>query len=275
MAKNNAITVFLIYLALIFFAFLTAGPFYWMLKTSLEVSTNIFKYPPNLIPIPITFENYVGVWQVLELGRYYINTFIIVGIGTVLNLILALLAAYPLARIDFYGKKLSFFLILLPMMIPVQNTLIVNYITLKKMHLLNTYAGVIIPYSVSLFGIFLLRQAYIGIPKDLEDAARIDGAGEFYIWWRIMTPLISPTIATFAIFQIIGWWDAFLWPMIVLTSSNKYPLAVALVYLNSTFQTNFRYTAAGIILSILPVILIFLIAQKFIIRGLTEGSVKY
>ena len=263
------------YLLLILFAILTAGPFYWILKTSLEISKNVFKYPPDLIPFPITFENYSGVWKVLELGKYYINSIILAGIGTFLNVLFALMVAYPLARMEFYGKKLWLMLVLIPMMIPIQGTLIVNYLTLRKMHLLNTYFGVILPYSVNLFGIFLMRQAYITIPKDLEDAARIDGANEFYIWWKIMTPLVLPTTATLAIFQIITWWDSFLWPMIVLSDSNKYPLAVALVYLNSTFQTNFRYTAAGIVLSIIPIILIFLVAQRFIIKGLTEGSVKY
>ena len=272
---NDIVVKTVIYVVLFFFIFLTAGPFYWMTKTSLETSTNIFKYPPSLVPWPLTFENYVGVWKMLKLGTYYKNSFIIAGFGTLANVMFALMAAYPMARLDFYGKRLSLFLVLIPMMIPVQGTLIVNYLTLRKLHLLNTYAGVIIPQSVSLFGIFLMRQAYLGIPRDLEDAARIDGAGEFYIWWRIMTPLVTPTIATLAIFQVLTWWDQFLWPLIVLSSSEKYPLAVALVYLQGVFQTNFRYTVAGMVLAVIPVILLFLFMQRYIIRGITEGALKY
>ncbi|MDK2865662.1 MAG: putative chitobiose transport system permease protein [Thermotogota bacterium] len=264
-----------IYIILIFVGILTAGPFYWLVKTSLETSTNVFKYPPSFVPHPITLENYVGVWKVLELGRYYLNSIIIAGFGTFANVFLALLAAYPMARLDYWGKRISLLLVLIPMMIPVQGTLIVNYLTLRKLHLLNSFAGVIIPQSVSLFGIFLMRQAYLGIPRDLEDAARIDGAGEFYIWWKIMTPLVKPTVVTLALFQTLTWWDSFLWPLIVLSSPNKYPLSVALVYLNSTFQTNFRYTTAGMVLAVIPVILLFLFTQKYIISGITEGAVKY
>ncbi|WP_296907381.1 carbohydrate ABC transporter permease [Thermotoga sp.] len=262
------------YVVLSFFAALSFWPFYWIFKTSLEAGGNVYKYPPSLFPWPATFANYVGAWKTVQLGGYYLNTIIIAGIGTFLNVLFSLMVAYPLARIDFKGKRIVLFLILLPMMIPVQNTLIVNYLTLKKLGLLNTYMGVVLPQAVTIFGIFMLRQAYLSVPKSFEDAARIDGAGELYIWWRIITPLIKPDVATLTIFQIITWWDNFLWPLVVLSDSNKYPLAVALVYLNSTFQVNFRYTAAGIVLSILPVIILFLFAQRYIVNAIA-GGVKY
>ncbi len=260
---------------MIFFAIVTTFPYYWTFKTSLEISANVYKFPPNLFPHPITFKNYTVVWTQLGLFRYYLNSILLTIVGVVVNVFLSALAAYPLARFNFYGKKIVFYLVLLPLMLPFQGSLIVNYLTLKHMHLLNTYTGVILPLAVSAFGIFLFRQAYLGIPKDFEDAARIDGAGEFYIWFRIMTPLIAPTISAFAILQAITWWDIFLWPLIVLSDSNKYPLAVALMYLNSTFQTNFKYTAAGMILATLPLIIAFLFMQRFFIRGLTAGGVKY
>ncbi|ACM23941.1 MULTISPECIES: carbohydrate ABC transporter permease [Thermotoga] len=265
---------FLTYVILVFFALLSVWPFYWITKTSLEAGGNVYKYPPNLFPHPITFSNYVGAWKTVNLGGYYLNTLIIAGLGTFLNVLFSLMVAYPLARIDFKGKQFVLFLVLLPMMIPVQNTLIVNYLTLRKLGMLNTYLGVVLPQAVTIFGIFMMRQAYLNIPKSFEDAARIDGAGELYIWWRIITPLIKPDIATLVVFQVITWWDNFLWPLIVLSDSNKYPLAVALVYLNSTFQVNFRYTAAGIVLSILPVIILFLVAQRYIINAIA-GGVKY
>ncbi|MCD6239060.1 MAG: carbohydrate ABC transporter permease [Thermotoga sp.] len=270
--KTNYVSVMTL---MIFFAIITTFPYYWTLKTSLEVSSNVYKFPPDIIPNPATFKNYTVVWNQLGLVRYYLNSILLTSVGVVVNVFLAAMAAYPLARFNFYGKKIVFFLILLPLMLPFQGGLIVNYLTLRNMHLLNTYTGVILPLAVSAFGIFLFRQAYLGIPKDFEDAARIDGAGEFYIWLRIMTPLISPTISAFAILQAITWWDIFLWPLIVLSDSQKYPLAVALMYLNSTFQTNFKYTAAGMILATLPLIIAFLFMQRFFIKGLTAGGVKY
>jgi len=270
--KTNYVSIMTL---MIFFAIITTFPYYWTLKTSLEVSSNVYKFPPDIIPNPATFKNYTVVWNQLGLVRYYLNSILLTSVGVVVNVFLAAMAAYPLARFNFYGKKIVFFLILLPLMLPFQGGLIVNYLTLRNMHLLNTYTGVILPLAVSAFGIFLFRQAYLGIPKDFEDAARIDGAGEFYIWLRIMTPLISPTISAFAILQAITWWDIFLWPLIVLSDSQKYPLAVALMYLNSTFQTNFKYTAAGMILATLPLIIAFLFMQRFFIKGLTAGGVKY
>lgn len=263
-----------IYVFLVTLSIFTVWPFYWIAKTSLEVGKNVYKYPPDLIPHPVSIENYTGAWRTLNLGRYYLNSIIIASAGTFVNVLLSLMAAYPLARMEFKGKKILFFLILLPMLVPVQGTIIVNYITLKKLHLLNTYSGLIISQAVTIFGIFLMRQAYLGIPKSFEDAARVDGAGELYIWWKIMTPLVKPTIATLATFQVITWWDNFLWPMIVFSDSNKYPLSVALVYLNSTFQVNFRYTAAGIVLAILPMIILFLFMQKYIVNAIA-GGVKY
>lgn len=264
----------LTYVVLVLFSILSVWPFYWIAKTSFEAGGNVYRYPPSLIPYPATFSNYVGAWKTVKLGNYYLNTIIIAGFGTLLNVLFSLMVAYPLARIDFKGKQLVLFLILLPMMIPVQNTLIVNYLTLRKLGLLNTYTGVILPQAVTIFGIFMMRQAYLSVPKSFEDAARIDGAGELYIWWKIITPLIKPDIATLVVFQVITWWDNFLWPLIVLSDSNKYPLSVALVYLNSTFQVNFRYTAAGIVLAILPVVLLFIFAQRYIINAIA-GGVKY
>ena len=270
--RRNLIYVLIL---MTFFAVMTTFPYYWTFKTSVEVSSNVYKFPPDLIPHPVTFKNYAVVWSQLGLVKFYLNSILLTVVGVLVNVFLAALAAYPLARFDFYGKKIVFYVMLLPLMLPFQGGLIVNYLTLKNMHLLNTYTGVILPLAVSAFGVFLFRQAYLGIPKDFEDAARIDGAGEFYIWFRIMTPLIMPTISAFAILQAITWWDIFLWPLIVLSDSNKYPLAVALMYLNSTFQTNFKYTAAGMILASLPLIIAFIFMQRFFVRGLTAGGVKY
>ncbi len=251
-------------------------PYYWTLKTSFESGGNVFAYPPSLtIPFPPHFKNYVYVWNTLNLSRYFLNSIIITAASVFFGLLIALMAAYPLARYDFYGKKIAWIYLFLPAVLPFSGGVIVNYIIISKMHLVNTYTGVVLPGLTSLFAVILFRQAYKKIPLSLEEAARIDGAGEFYIWWRIMTPQIIPTVVTWGIFMAIGAWDAFMWPLIVLSNENMYPVAVALQYLNSTFQTNFRYTSAGLILASIPMILLLIFGQDFLIKGLSEGGIKY
>jgi len=139
----------------------------------------------------------------------------------------------------------------------------------------NTYWGVILPMAVTLFGVFLLRQSYMGIPRDYEDAARIDGASEFFIWFRVMLPMIKPSLATLVLLQFIAFWNNFLWPLIVLRDPNMYPLSVGLLYLNDSFQTNLRSVAAGAVIATAPIALLFLFLQQYFVKGLTAGGVKY
>jgi putative chitobiose transport system permease protein len=150
----------------------------------------------------------------------------------------------------------------------------VNFITMTRLRLVDTYASVYLPSLASVFGIFLLRQAYLSIPQELEDAARIDGAGEVTIWWRIMLPLTTPALATLGIFQFVAFWNSFLWPIIVLKTPDKYPLAAGLLYLRGLFAYNTRYIAAGTVIATLPIIVAFLFTQRYFMRGIAAGALK-
>jgi putative chitobiose transport system permease protein len=242
-----------------------------MLSTSLKTPQNV--YNMSIIPNSITFENYRGVWNFMSIPKYIMNTVIIAFFGVVSNLLLSALTAYPLAKFDFKGKNIIFYAMIATMILPNATGMIVNFITIKKLGLANTFAGVILPSAVTVFNVFLLRQAYITVPKGLDDAARIDGAGEFMIWWRIMLPSIKPALATVVILNFMAFWNSFIWPIIVLQDPSKYPLAAALSYLKGQFAYKFGYVAASTIISIIPIIIIFLAFQKYFIEGMT-GALK-
>lgn len=261
----------LAYLLLIFIALICAGPFIWLLLSSLRVGANIYSLDFKLSDFSI--ENFTGVISYMNLPMYVGNTVIITVAAIVLDVVFSAMCAYPLAMMDFKGKNLIFGTLVATMIIPAAAGMIVNYLIISKLHLLNTFLGVILPSSVKAFSIILMRQAYLGVPKELVEAARIDGAGELRTWAQIMVPGIMPSISTIIIFDFIGNWNSFLWPIIVLQDPNKYPLATALQYLNGSFSYKFGYVAAGTIISIIPVLIVFMICQKNYIEAVS-GAVK-
>lgn len=269
--SQRMVRAILTYIMLILIAIICAGPFIWLLAASFRSGQNI--YDISLIPENPTVENYVGVWEFLSVPRYLLNTVIITVGSIVLDVILSALCAYPLACMRFKGKNVVLSLLLASMIIPAAAGMIINYLTISAMHLLDTLAGVILVGSVKVFSIILMRQGYLGVPKDLIEAARIDGAGELRIWWQIMLPGIMPTISTVIIFDFISRWNEFLWPIIVLQDPEKYPLAAALQYLNGSFNYKFGYIAAGAIISVIPVIIVFILCQKNYIEAVS-GAVK-
>ena len=269
--SQRMVRAILTYIMLILIAIICAGPFIWLLAASFRSGQNI--YDISLIPENPTVENYVGVWEFLSVPRYLLNTVIITVGSIVLDVILSALCAYPLACMRFKGKNVVLSLLLASMIIPAAAGMIINYLTISAMHLLDTLAGVILVGSVKVFSIILMRQGYLGVPKDLIEAARIDGAGELRIWWQIMLPGIMPTISTVIIFDFISRWNEFLWPIIVLKDPEKYPLAAALQYLNGSFNYKFGYIAAGAIISVIPVIIVFILCQKNYIEAVS-GAVK-
>ncbi len=266
---------------LILASILSIFPFLWLISTSLKgAGENIFAYPPVLIPQDFTFENYVGVWNRVNLLGYFINSMIVAAGTVILNLILSSLAAYPLARMEFRGKKITFFAILATIMIPFQAIMLPVYLITIKLHLIDTvsntagYIGLIMPFAVSAFGIFLMRQAFLGIPREMEEAAIVDGCNVFQIFWRVLLPMVKPSLAVLAIFTFIGSWGEFLWPSIVLTKESLYTLPVGVNNLQGMFSSNWRFIAAGSIISIIPIIIFFLAMQKYFISGENEGAVK-
>jgi len=234
----------------------------------------VFAFPPVLIPRPPTLANFVGVAQTMPLGRFALNTVYITGMGIALTLATSALAGYPLARMRFPGRDAIFYTIVGSLMLPQHVGLILNFVTTMRLHLVDTYAAVYLPSVASIFGIFLLRQSYLVIPLEIEDAARIDGAGELRLWAQVMLPLVAPALATLAIIEFTAYWNSFIWPLIVLKSPDRYPLAVGLLYLSGLFAHNTRYIAAGAVLMTLPMIVIFLALQRYFLRGIMLGAVK-
>jgi putative chitobiose transport system permease protein len=234
----------------------------------------VFAFPPVLIPRPATLANFAGVARTMPLGRFALNTVYITGVGITLTLLTSALAGYPLARMRFPGRDVIFYAIVGSLMLPQHVGLIINFVTMTWLHLVDTYAGVYLPSAASIFGIFLLRQAYLVIPAEIEDAARIDGAGELRLWAQVMLPLVAPALATLAIIEFTAYWNSFLWPLIILKSPDRYPLAVGLLYLSGLFAHDTRLIAAGAVLMTLPMVVIFLALQRYFLRGIMLGAVK-
>ncbi len=270
-----------IHIILIIVCILSLVPFLWLLSTALKGrSENIFAYPPVFIPKEITLENFKQVLKLVPIVKYVINSFIVASSTVILNVILSALAAYPLARMDFKGKKITFFAILATIMVPFQTIMLPVYIITLKLHLIDSYGdiagylGMIAPFAVNAFGIFLLRQAFLAIPKEIEESAVIDGCNSFQIFSKLLFPMVKPTLALLAIFTFIGSWGEFLWPSIVLTNEKLFTLPVGINNLSSAFSSDYRLVAAGSIISVIPIIVFFLALQKYFIQGTNEGAVK-
>lgn len=270
-----------IHSVLIFVSLLSIFPFIWLISTSLKgIDENIFAYPPVLIPEQITLSNYVGVWDKVNFIGYFVNSMVVAGLTVFLNLLLSSLAAYPLARMNFKGKKFTFFAILATIMVPFQAIMLPVYLVTIKLHLLDSvnnfmgYIGLVMPFAVSAFGIFLMRQAFLTIPKEMEEAAIVDGCNVAQVFFKVLLPMVKPSLAVLAIFTFIGSWGEFLWPSIVLTKDSMYTLPVGVNNLQGMFSSNWRFIAAGSILSTIPILIFFLALQKYFISGENDGAVK-
>lgn len=270
-----------IHTILIFVSLLSIFPFIWLISTSLKGNAeNIFAYPPQLIPSDFTFANYIGVCKRVNFLAYFFNSMVVAGLTVFLNLILSSLAAYPLARMDFRGKRTAFFAVLATIMVPFQAIMLPVYLITIKLNLVDSvnnvmgYLGLVMPFAVSAFGIFLMRQAFLTIPKEMEEAAVVDGCNVLQVFFKVLMPMVKPSLAVLAIFTFIGSWGEFLWPSIVLTKESMYTLPVGVNNLQGMFSSNWRFIAAGSILATIPIIIFFLAMQKYFISGETEGAVK-
>ena len=270
-----------IHAILIVTSLLSIFPFLWLTSTSLKgVNEDIFAYPPTIIHQDFTWVNYIDVWHKVNFMGYFWNSMIVAGLTVLLNLVLSSLAAYPLARMQFKGKKIFFFSILATIMIPFQAIMLPVYIITLKLHLIDSvnavmgYIGLVMPFAVSAFGIFLMRQAFLKIPRELEEAAIIDGCNVFQLFIKVIIPMVKPTLALLAIFTFIGSWGEFLWPSIVLTQDAMYTLPVGINNLQGMFSANWRLIAAGSVISTIPIIVFFLAMQKYFISGENDGAIK-
>jgi putative chitobiose transport system permease protein len=250
-------------------------PLLWLVSTAFKSpSEDIFQFPPRLIPAQPTLENFVKVWNSNPFGQYLFNSVVVALLTVGLNLLFCSLAAYPLARLEFRGREAIFSLIVSTILIPFQIVMIPLYILAVNLHLRNTYLGLIFPAIASAFGIFLLRQAFQGVPKELEEAARMDGCSELGIWWFVMLPSIRPALVTLTIFVFIGSWSDFLWPLILLDQPQYYTLPLGVAKLAGAFSLDWRLIAAGSVISIAPILFFFLLMQRYIVPTDAGSGVK-
>jgi putative chitobiose transport system permease protein len=277
--RQKFVSNFISYGLLLFILIFTVMPYLWTLFTALRgPDENVFfrsnEFWQNILPKQPTLENFSNVWDLIPMWRFFLNTFAVAFATVILNVIIGSLAAFALAKMKFKGREIIFYIILGTLIVPEQLTMVPLYIMMtQSFGLDNTLTALVIPYSVSAFGIFLLRQSFMGIPDELLDAARIDGATDLQIWWRVILPLGRPGLAALAIFTFVGAWDRFLWPLLMLTDSNLYTLPLGLTFLNSQFSANARNIAAGTIMATIPMLIFFFFAQKQFIQGL-GGAVK-
>ncbi|MGJ5676475.1 MAG: carbohydrate ABC transporter permease [Nostochopsis sp.] len=274
-SRNSLFKNISTYILLSAIALATLFPLFWLLSTALKSqSENIFQSPPQLLPSQPTLENFVNVWQSNPFGQYLFNSTFVAVLTVGLNLLFCALAAYPLARLSFAGRDWIFIAIISTIMIPFQIVMIPLYILTVQLGLRNTYLGMIFPSLASAFGIFLLRQAFMGVPKEMEEAARMDGCSELGIWWYVMLPAVRPALVTLAIFVFIGSWSDFLWPLIVIQDESLYTLPLGVAKLAGTFSLDWRLVAAGSVISIFPVMLLFLFLQRYIVPTESGSGVK-
>jgi len=265
---GRSILRWVLFLALVAGSILMIGPFLWMVSTSLKADGDVFVYPPVWIPAPIEWSNYLKVLVLLPFGRYLINTTVVTVSVTFLEVLTSSLAAYSFARLNFPGRDRLFLIYLGTLMVPGQVTIIPNFLLISVFGWVNSYFALIIPAAFTAFGTFLLRQFFLSIPPELEQAARIDGCGYLGIYRHIILPLSGPALATLTIFSFMAQWNSFLWPLIVTNSDDVRTLTVGLSYFQDEYATQFNYMMAGAVLNVIPILIVFLALQRYFVRGI-------
>lgn len=249
-------------------------PFLWMLSTSLMGELEVYQFPPKLVPSTFRWSNFVEAMTLQPFGRFFLNTAIITAASVAGQLLFCSMAAYAFSRLRFAGREKIFALYLSTMMIPAIVTIIPAFLLITAFGWVNTYWALFTPTLSNVWGIFLLRQFFQTIPKDFEDAARVDGASEFTIFWRIILPLSKPALATLAIFAFMGSWKDFLWPLIVTNRVDMRTVEVGIVNFSTLYQTDWPHQMAAAVVVMLPIVLVFFFAQKYFIRGITLTGLK-
>ncbi|MBC7655863.1 MAG: carbohydrate ABC transporter permease [Frankiaceae bacterium] len=271
---NQRLATVIINGLLVGLAVLAIAPLLWMLSVSLMQPGEASTFPPPLLPASASLHNYHELFARAGMGRYLANSFFIASVTTLLSLFFNVMAGYAFAKLQFAGKEKVFAALLAALVIPGQVAMMPLFLMLKQMGLVNTYGGAIVPGMAGIFGIFLVRQYAKTLPDELLEAARIDGASEFRIFWQIVLPAIKPILVTLAIFSFLGSWNDFMWPLIVLGDSSLHTLPVALASLSREHVQDNELMMAGSVVTVLPVLLLFLSLQRYYLQGLLMGSVK-
>jgi multiple sugar transport system permease protein len=264
-----------LHVALIAGFILMATPFVWMVLSSFKTTQELRREPSRWIPDEPTLENYRELFDRLDFPRYFFNSTFVALAVTAGNLLFCSMMGYALAKLEFPGKRVLFAVVLATLMIPGVVTLVPLFVLVSNLNLTNTYPGLILPTVAGAFGVFLMRQFMLGIPDDLLDAARVDGAGEYRIFLRVVLPLCGPVLATLGVLTFLTSWNNFLWPLVVATSEDMYTLPVALALFSIGQQeSNVALQMAGATVAVLPVVILFFATQRYIIQGIATTGLK-
>jgi sn-glycerol 3-phosphate transport system permease protein len=270
------------YLAMILLVVVIGAPVFWMVTGALKTTQQIYTFPPEWIPLHPHWVNFENAWHAAPFGRFYINSAIITILGTTLELTNATLTAYALAFLRFPKKNLVFIILLAALMIPSQVTILPNYIFLGRtlndwigMSWINTYQGIILPGASVAFGTFMLRQSFMGMPREVLDAAKVDGCGHLRVLWDIVIPMSRPVLITFGLISLVAKWNDYLWPLIITNDNKVRPLTVGISYLfDSEGNTDWGMVMAATVFVVMPLLIVFMWAQRYIIEGITAGATK-
>ncbi|MDF3301439.1 carbohydrate ABC transporter permease [Streptomyces tropicalis] len=258
---------------------LMAAPFLWMALSAFKTKRDLTASPPVWIPTTWTLDNFHALLRQLDMARYFLNSLLVAGLVTVCNLLFCSMLGYALAKLEFTGRSKVFGIVLAALMVPANLLILPLYVLMNGLGLVDTYAGLVLPFAANAFGVFLMRQFMQSVPDEVIEAARIDGAGEWYIFWRIVLPLVKPALATLTIFTFLGSWNNFIWPLIATDDPGKYTLPVAL----ATFANDPNRTVggggngmlmAGSLLVVLPVLVVFAALQRHFTQGIATAGLK-
>ena len=269
-----SISSFLLYLCLMVGALFMLFPVLWMAMSTFKPEAEISAYPPSFLPKRLTLEPLIDAWTKINFGRYFLNSLFVTGVATPVSVFTSAYIGFVWNKYEFRFKETMFYIIIATMMIPGPMLLIPHYQVVLWGNLLNTYASIIVPAALTPYGIFLMRQFMHGVPNELLDAGRIDGASEPRLFLQVALPLVSSALAALGIIQFLANWDNLLWPLVVLTQTSKYTLAVGLATFAAEYERNFAVQNAGAFIAVFPVVLTFLFFQKHIIRGIALTGLK-
>ncbi|MER6049518.1 carbohydrate ABC transporter permease [Streptomyces sp. NPDC001793] len=263
------------YLLLFVVLALTVGPFLWQLSTSLKgPGEDLYRFPPSLLPHRPTLGNYAAVARVIPVWDFALNSLQVAVANVLANCAGAALAGYALARLRFRGRRVALVVFVMAMLVPVESIMIAQFMTLRQLRLNDTLLGVVLPGCIGAMNVLLMRNAFAALPYEVEEAAFVDGANAWQRFVRVALPSVRGTLAVVAVFSFMGAWDDFLWPLIVLSDQSKFTLTVGLNYLHGTFANDQRLVAAGSVIAVLPLIVLFAGLQRYFFRGVEEGAVK-
>lgn len=262
------------YAALTLGALAMVGPFVWMVLTSITGDTQLGRAGAPLLPDPATVDPYGRLGDAFPFWRFAANSIGVAVASTLLQLFTSATAAYAFSRLRFRGSNLVFLLYLATMMIPMQVIIVPLFIEMRYLGLVDSYAGLLLPTVVSSFGVFMLRQAFLALPKELDEAAYVDGAGHVRVFAQVLLPLVAPALATFAVFAFMSSWNAFLWPLVIAQTEAHMTLPVGLSLLQGRYSTAWNVVMAGSTVSVLPILALYVFAQRYVVRGITFTGIK-